>query len=273
LITKYKRNDPVIIREDVVIHLAGLAHDTSKVSNDEDYFQTNTEFTKVIFDAFIQSRAKKFIFLSSVKAAADIVNGILTEDCVPDPQTPYGKSKLKAEQYIISKENSLLQKQFYILRPSMVYGEGNKGNLNTLYRFLSKGYPWPLGAYKNERSYCAIENLLFVIKEIIIADNFTQGIYNVCDDDPISTNELVEWIQTVSGKRHRIFKIPTFLIATLAILGENLGLPFDKTMYKKLTDSYIVSNMKLISTLGKPLPIKAKFGIPLLLKNFKKNVE
>lgn len=70
-----------------VVHLAGIAHDLKKGSTEDDYFQINYGLTKSLFDAFLLSDAKKFIFVSSVKAVADDVSGILTEEQVPLPET------------------------------------------------------------------------------------------------------------------------------------------------------------------------------------------
>ena len=102
--------------------------------------------------------------LSSVKAAADEINGELTEEIIPKPSTHYGKSKLLAEEYILSK---VLPpgKRVYIIRPCMIHGPGNKGNLNLLYQLVRKNVPWPLASFDNKRSFCSIENLCFVIKE------------------------------------------------------------------------------------------------------------
>ncbi|WP_281962392.1 NAD-dependent epimerase/dehydratase family protein, partial [Bacteroides nordii] len=87
---------------DAIIHLAGKAHDTKNQSAAQIYFDINTGLTQKIFDFFLQSSAKKFIFFSSVKAAADsVVGDILTEDVIPTPVGPYGESKIKAEEYII----------------------------------------------------------------------------------------------------------------------------------------------------------------------------
>jgi nucleoside-diphosphate-sugar epimerase len=123
---KYQKGEPIKIDQDVVIHLAGKAHDLKKTSNSSEYYQVNTEFTKVVFDAFLISEAKVFITLSSVKAIADEVVGLLTENHIPNPITHYGKSKLLAEQYILSKEIPV-GKRVYILRPCMIHGPGNKG--------------------------------------------------------------------------------------------------------------------------------------------------
>ena len=89
---------------DAIIHLAGKAHDTKNQSAAQVYFDINTGLTQKIFDFFVESSARKFIFFSSVKAAADCVVGdILTEDIVPSPVGPYGESKIKAEEYILGR--------------------------------------------------------------------------------------------------------------------------------------------------------------------------
>lgn len=97
---RYKPNQQFEIKEDVLIHLAGKAHDLKKVSNPTDYYESNFELTKQLFDAFLQSDADKFIYISSVKAAADTVVGVLTEEVIQKPITAYEKSKLMTQNYI-----------------------------------------------------------------------------------------------------------------------------------------------------------------------------
>ena len=145
---------------DTIIHLAGKAHDTKNEAAADVYFKVNTDLTKKIYDYYLKSTAKKFIFFSTAKAAADKVDGILTEDVVPAPVGPYGESKIAAEKYI--QEHLVADKQVYILRPCMIHGPGNKGNLNLLYGVVKKGIPWPLGAFENRRTFTSIENLCFV---------------------------------------------------------------------------------------------------------------
>ena len=87
---------------DTIIHLAGKAHDTKNTTEDKTYFDINLGLTQQIFEFFLQSGAKNFIFFSSVKAIADVVHAEqLTEEDIPNPQTAYGKSKLAAEEYIL----------------------------------------------------------------------------------------------------------------------------------------------------------------------------
>jgi nucleoside-diphosphate-sugar epimerase len=261
----YQRASAIDINQEIVIHLAGKAHDLKNISNSGEYYQVNYELTKKVFDAFIASEAKVFIMLSSVKAVADELSGVLTEDYIPNPITHYGKSKLLAEQYLLSKDfpNG---KRVYILRPCMIHGPGNKGNLNLLFNLVSKGIPWPLGAFENKRSFCSIDNLLFIIKELIVRQDIPSGIYNIADDEELSTNMLISLLAVSQNKKPKIWKFPKGLIQFIAQFGNYLNLPLNVERLQKLTGSYIVSNQKIKAVIGKPLPISSKEG---LLKTFK----
>ncbi|MCA6470751.1 MAG: NAD-dependent epimerase/dehydratase family protein [Chitinophagaceae bacterium] len=263
----YNRGETVVVKEDIVIHLAGKAHDTKNVAQPEEYYQVNTELTKKIFDAFMHSTARVFITLSSVKAAADLVHGVLTEEVVPNPQTHYGKSKLLAEQYILAQPLPP-GKRVYIIRPCMIHGPGNKGNLNLLYRVVSKNIPWPLAAFNNRRSFCSIENLCFVINELIRRENIPSGIYNVADDEALSTNDLIRCMAESLGRQPKLLSLPTNLIQTLARLGDWLKLPLNSERLQKLTESYVVSNQKIKTAIGKPFPLSAKEGLMRTFRSF-----
>jgi nucleoside-diphosphate-sugar epimerase len=254
---------------DIIIHLAGKAHDTKNQTNAEAYFDINTGLTKKIYNWFLKSNAKKFIFFSSVKAAADTVEGeSLTEEIPPSPIGPYGVSKIAAENYIL--ENLPQDKQIYILRPCMIHGPGNKGNLNLLYKIVSKGIPWPLGSYDNKRSFCSIDNISYVIEKLIDND-IESGIYQVADDQPLSTNELIELIAESIDKIPSIWNINQKLIKSLAMVGNILHLPLNSDRLQKLTESYVVSNEKLKKALGiKNMPVYAKDGMLKTLMSFKK---
>ena len=268
-INNYKKGTCIDINQDIVIHLAGKAHDTKKTLSPEIYYEINTELTKNVFDSFLKSKAKIFIMLSSVKAVADKVNDSLKENHFPDPKTHYGKSKLYAEQYILSK-NIPDDKKFYILRPCMIHGPENKGNLNLLYKLIFEKTPWILGAFNNKRSYCSIENLLFIIKEIIENKNFVSGIYNVADDEPLSTNEVVLLIAKSLNRRNIIYNISPILIKCLAKVGDVLRLPLNSERLNKLTESYVVCNKKILNLIRKPLPISSKNGLSKTFLYFKK---
>lgn len=253
-----------LIDVDVLIHLAGKAHDIKKAPNPSEYYQANYELTQQLFDVFLASSATVFVFMSSVKAIADEVVGVLTEEVTSNPQTHYGKSKLLAEQYIVSKDIPE-GKRVYVLRPCMIHGPGNKGNLNLLYKLVSKGFPWPLAAFENQRSFCSIDNLLFVIKELIDREYIPSGIYNIADDTPVATNKLIRLIAKSRNKKARLWAIPISFVKKIARIGDVLHLPLHSERLQKLTESYQVSNAKIVKAIGKPLPVTAKEG---LLKTF-----
>lgn len=254
-------------RFDAIIHLAGKAHDTKNQSIAQDYFDINTGLTQKIFDFFLESSAKKFIFFSSVKAAADSVIGdILTEEINPTPVGPYGESKIRAEEYI--QKHLPQDKQVYILRPCMIHGPGNKGNLNLLYNVVKKGIPWPLGSFDNRRSFTSIDNLCYVIEGLLTQD-VPSGIYHIGDDEAMSTNELIIAMCEVMGKKPHIWKMNKRVMEGCAWLGTLLHLPLNTERLRKLTENYVVSNEKIKKALGfEKMPVTAKEGLVKTIKSF-----
>lgn len=262
---------------DTAIHLAGKAHDTNNQSDAQAYFDVNTGLTQKMFDFFLESTAKKFIFFSSVKAVADSVAGdVLREDMVPDPVTPYGESKIAAENYIFSRlkmkdEKSGARddgKRVYILRPCMIHGPGNKGNLNLLYNLVKKGIPWPLGGFENRRSFTSIDNLCYVVEGLLRKD-VASGVYHIGDDEALSTNELIALMCEVLGRRPHIWKLNRAMMKCCAGLGSLLHLPLNAGRLRKLTENYVVSNAKIKTVLGiDRMPVRAEEGIKKTIQSF-----
>ena len=230
-----------------------------------------------------------------MKAAADRVEGeYVDEEVTPAPKGPYGESKIKAEEYILQKfrDESLEfrdsgelevesekafqdegikmkdEKKTYILRPCMIHGPGNKGNLNLLYQVVRKGIPWPLGAFENKRTFTSVDNLTFIIEGLLEKD-VESGIYNINDDEAVSTNELIEIICQAVGKKPRIWRIPKGLMTCCARCGDALHLPLNSERLQKLTENYIASNKKIKKALGiDQLPVRAKDGLHKTIVNF-----
>ena len=296
VIKTYSWDELTLLPEvDTIIHLAGKAHDTKNKSEAQVYFDINTGLTQKIFDYFLQSKTKQFIFFSSVKAAADTIEGdCLTEDVIPKPVGPYGESKIAAENYILSKERGIAgqarndrepgriagdpesgsgrndNKHVYILRPCMIHGPGNKGNLNLLYKVVSKGIPYPLGAFENKRSFTSIDNLTFIIEQLL-EKNVPSGIYNISDDEPLSTIELIRLIAHVMDKPVRIWDLSPKLIFWLAKIGTVIHFPLNTERMKKLTEDYVVSNAKIKKALDiKQMPVSAIEGFTKTIKSFEK---
>lgn len=253
---------------EVIVHLAGKAHDIKKSASLEEYYQVNTELTRSLFEAFLVSDAKTFVFISSVKAIADFVTGVaLKEEDVAQPVTPYGQSKLAAEAYLLAQALPA-GKKLYILRPCMIHGPGNKGNLNLLFQVVRKGLPWPLGSFQNQRSFLSIDNFCFVIKQVL-QGTLPPGAYNVADDEPLSTNEVISIIAESMNKKPRIWRLPAGLMKIVAKLGDQFRLSLNSDRLDKLTENYVVSNRKLVLAMGRSLPLTSKEGLRFTFEHFK----
>ena len=251
------RSDDELPDCDAVIHLAGKAHDTKNVSQEEVYYEVNTELTKKIYDTFLKSAAKKFIFFSSIKAQ--------------DGDTAYAKSKKAAEEYICGKfRDECLEfsdKKVYILKPCMIHGKGVKGNLPLLFKFVKKGLPWPLAAFENQRSYASMGNVSFVVSELLKND-VESGIYNICDDEAVSTNALIRLMIESLGMKCCLLKVPKGLIKIGARVGDYLHLPLDTERLGKLTEDYVVDNSDIKRALGiSSMPIRAMEGLKTTIES------
>jgi len=253
------REDKALPECDAVIHLAGKAHDTKNTTLEEEYYKVNTDLTKKIFDAFLESKAKKYLFFSSIKAK--------------DNDTPYARSKKTAEDYILSNTNITndTNKRIYILRPCMIHGKGVKGNLPLLFKFVKSGWPWPLAAFENKRSYASIENVSFVVNELL-KKNVESGIYSICDDESISTNVLIRLMSECIGIKPKMISLPKSVVRLGAKLGDLLHLPLNTERLIKLTENNVVDNSEIKKVLGiNYMPVKAMDGLKTSIRELLKN--
>jgi len=277
--------DGVDVFGDAVVHLAGKAHDTAGTAEPEAYFRVNRDLTQALFQRFLASDARDFIYFSSVKTVADAVDGTLDENHPAMPKTPYGQSKWEAEQYL-SAQALPEGKRLFILRPCMIHGPGNKGNLNLLYQIVSKGIPWPLAAFENRRSFLSIDNLCFVVASLLEGQvrgdvddaakgvpasgaGLCGGVFNLADDESLSTNELIRLIGEVRGRSVQLWRVPVGLVRFGARVVGVLRLPLNTERLGKLTENYVVSNAKIKTALGvEKLPVSAREGLRKTLKSF-----
>ena len=229
---------------DAIVHLAGKAHDLKNVSTPQSYFDINVGLTQKIFSA-TEGKTTRFIFFSSIKAL--------------DGDTAYAKSKREAEKWLNGRA--------IILQPAMIHGPGNKGNLNLLVQVVKKGIPWPLAAFQNKRFFTSIGNICATVESL--AECGKNGIYPVCDDEPISTNRLISLIAEAYGKKAKLWKIPKKLMRFVAKIGSILHLPLNSERLEKLTEDSIVDNSLLRNALGwSSMPIKLEDGLRLTLDAF-----
>ena len=231
-------------RYDAVVHLAGKAHDLKKVASEQSYFDINVGLTEKIFNA-VQGKTERFVFFSSSKAAAD--------------GNAYGRSKLAAEEFLGGRA--------IVLRPAMIHGPGNKGNLNLLWGLAKRGLPWPLAAFENKRSFASVGNVCAAVEAL--CERGVNGVYPVADDEMLSTNRLIELIAEACGKRARLWKLPKLFMKAAAKVGDVLHLPLNTERLGKLTEDSFVDNAELKRLLGwEKMPVTAEAGMRETLGSF-----
>ena len=229
---------------DAVVHLAGKAHDLKNVSDPQSYFDINVGLTEKIFNA-ANGKVSRFVYFSSSKAA--------------DADTPYGKSKLAAEQFLAGRA--------IVLRPAMIHGPGNKGNLNLLWGIARRGFPWPLAAFENKRSFTSIGNICAAVEAL--CERGENEIYPIADDEMLSTNRLIELMAEACGRKPHLWRMPKGLMRFGAKVGDVLHLPLNTERLGKLTEDSFVDNAVLKKHLGwSEMPIRAEDGMLETLKSF-----
>lgn len=254
----------------VIINLVGKAHDHKGEATKEDYYYANVKLAKDIFQAFLDSSATLLIHVSSLAALEEFESSIPLNESDPcRPVSWYGKSKRDAEEWLLTQALPP-NKKLIIIRPPMVHGAGDKGNLGLLYKFISKGIPYPLESFDNRRSFISIDNFSFFIRQIIDnRDNIDSGIYHIADDEPISTKEIIQVIKKMTGKNVPDIALPQFLIKGLARVGDVVSFPLNSKRLKKMTSDLLVSNKKIKQALGiNKLPITAKEGLEKTIRSF-----
>ena len=219
----------VLDQQDVVIHLANRAHVMDEdVADPLPLFRAiNVAGTIALAKASIAAGVKRFVFLSSIK-----VNGEMTTEQPftaadePNPQDPYAVSKYEAEQELKALCDSSSM-ELVIIRPPLIYGLGVKGNLAALKKLVNK--PLPLGSIDNRRDLIGLGNLIDLIRVCINRPDAAGKIFLCCDDDAVSTPELIRLMARAQGVSPRIFPFPMKLLAILA------GLLGKKAQYQRLT--------------------------------------
>jgi nucleoside-diphosphate-sugar epimerase len=239
---------------DAVFHLAGKAHALSENYQDiEEYFRINTEGTRKLLEVARDAGTPRFVFFSSVKAMNEGSHHCLDETTACLPETPYGKSKLEAEQLVLQAD---YVPEPIVLRLSMVYGPAMKGNLPRMIEAVAKGQFPPIPEFGNQRSMVHVED---IVQAAVLAAERPEAIgqtYLVTDGQPYSTRELYEWICQALGKPVPAWRIPEVVFRGLAKIGDAIGklrgrrFMFDSDTLNKLAGSSWYSSQKIEQELG-----------------------
>ena len=246
------------------IHLSGSKADEASVD-----LEKELELVSDAFRHFKETHSEIFIYFSSVKAVSSKVNGVLLETHLYEKENPYGAVKRAVEKFLLAQELNANQR-LYILRPCVIHGPGNAGSLRMLFRFIKKGFPYPLGAFDNQRSFLSVVNMQYLVYQMVMQKP-KSGVYNLSDDEFLSTGDLIKIMSKVLGKKVKVLKISPTLILKLAQMGDKFGLPFNSIRLQKLVSDYKVSNEKIKSTLSiNTLPTSIEQGIEVSIRSFLK---
>ncbi|HEL9684906.1 TPA: NAD-dependent epimerase/dehydratase family protein, partial [Legionella pneumophila] len=232
---------------EIVIHLAARVHIMKEyaTSSLDEYCKINSIATKNFVEQAAQNNVKRFIFLSTIKVHGEFSQNNLpfSEDCRTQPEDPYAKSKLYAEQFIQEIcQNARME--FVILRPPLVYGPYVKANFLRILQLVDKKWPLPFGSIYNKRTFIYIDNLVSAISAVVSEPSAANQVYLVADDCSWSLTQLV---QTLSRKMNtKLFLIP-IPVQILIFLFKLCGL---KNINTRLFSSLEVSNEKIKSQLG-----------------------
>jgi UDP-glucose 4-epimerase len=239
---------------DAVIHSAGLAHAMSGVPED-DYRMLNTQATIGLARAAQRAGARRFVFLSSIRAqSGPTAEGVLTEDLAPAPTDAYGRSKLAAEQGLAE-----LDLDWVALRLVLVYGTGVKGNMAQLVRFARSPYPLPLRLLEARRSLLSLDNLAAAVDAALAAPGPLRRPLIVADREALTLPEMIAAMRRGLGRRPGLLPVPPRLLeAGLRAAGR-------QEIYDRLAGALVASPAAL-AQLGWTPPVTTQDGLAALAR-------
>ncbi|KMO11997.1 NAD-dependent epimerase/dehydratase family protein [Methylobacterium indicum] len=234
---------------DAVVHSAGLAHAMSGAPED-DYRTLNTEATRGLAQAAARARVRRFVFLSSIRAqSGPCADGVLTEADAPAPTDAYGRSKLAAEEALAG-----IDIDYAALRPVLVYGPGQKGNMAALMRLARMPYPLPLGGLSGRRSLVSVESLGDAVDAVLRAPGPLRRPLIVAEAEPVSVPEMIGALRAGLGRRPALVPVPE------ALLGGALALTGRRDLRERLAGS-LVARAAGLAALGWSAPVETRRGL------------
>jgi len=230
---------------DCVVHLIGRAHHVGEGSEAYDeYYRDNVLVSEALTDGLARTAVQKVVYLSSIKAVGEQTDGRpIDGNTVPKPTTPYGQTKLEAEDRFARWADNA-SRHLVVLRPPLVYGPGVKGNFRSMLRIADSAIPLPIGSIENMRSMISLDNLCDVI--LASASEEIRGIHrlSVADSEVLSTPDVVTILRAAMGRKADIFRFPEQLLAVASRVAGVEG------QFRRISEDLVVDGAAAESVLG-----------------------
>jgi nucleoside-diphosphate-sugar epimerase len=260
-----------LVGVDIVIHLAARAHILNDTATDPaaEFMRVNAQSTTNLAQQAIAAGVQQFVFMSTIGAVASMSESVLTENSVCQPDTPYGRSKLAAEQALIDVATGTGM-SWTIFRPTLVYGPGNPGNMERLIKLIKLGLPLPFAGIENQRSLLFVGNLVDAISTSLAHPEAQGRTFTIGDEPALSTPALVKSIARSLNLNCSLFAIPTHWFRLAGQLGDSLQrlthrpLPVNSRLINSLAGSLAVDNEYLKTTLDWKPPFSMAQGLAML---------
>jgi nucleoside-diphosphate-sugar epimerase len=248
---------PEQLAPDCVVHLAARVHVMKDDAPDPAaaFNATNVEGTLRVARAAHAHGARRFVYVSSIKAVAESDAGVpLDELRSPAPADPYGRSKLAAEEALWGLRNEL-GLEVVVVRPPLVYGPGVGANFLQMLNALWRGVPLPLGAVRAQRSMVYVENLADALAQCVIDPRAANACFHVCDSETLSVAELLRVLAAALARPARLIPVPKTLLRWAgAVAGR-------AQQVERLTGSLCMDASHITDALGWQPPWSAREGL------------
>ncbi|AUT60256.1 NAD-dependent epimerase/dehydratase family protein [Paraburkholderia terrae] len=240
------RGNPAIGPIDAFVHLAARVHVMQDGAADPlaEYRAVNVKGTLDAASAAFQAGARRFVFVSSVKALGEGEPGRpWREDDEPAPTDPYGISKFEAEQALLAfgQKHGM---EVAVVRPPLVYGPGVRANFLGLMRAIARGVPLPIGSVDARRSMVYVDNLADALRALATASRPVHGVYHATDDDDLTVAGMARAIGVALGRPARLIPVPVGLLRGLGSVTGKVA------QVDRLTSPLRMSAVRLHEELG-----------------------